>query len=317
LALAVQTMGYGAHIADDSTHRLEWLPDGRVRIFLGAPDLGQGLAIAAEQITAEVLGLPVEQVEAVNVDTWLAPKGGTTCASRMTYLTGNALIKAADQLKLQLIEEAALIMNIPPDQVSYNHGMIQIPNGRNIPVIEFTSRLADSGQQLVSQATASFPYPPEITPQHLPPGMPHVMFCFGAQVVRVEVDPELGIVDVKDVVAIHDVGKVINQHGVEGQIEGGVMMGIGYALYEEMIQKTDSKWVDSFTEYLLPTCEDVPLNLEKVILENPETSGPFGAKGIGEITLVPTAPAIANAVFRATRRRVTKLPIKMEDLLFE
>jgi CO/xanthine dehydrogenase Mo-binding subunit len=144
--------------------------------------------------------------------------------------------------------------------------------------------------------------------------MPHVLYCFGAQVARVEIDPELGTVDVTHFAAIHDVGKVINQSGVEGQIEGGVATGLGYALYETMLQKGD-QWVDSFTEYLLPTSKDLPGHYENIILEVPEASGPYGAKGIGEIPLVPTAPAIANAVYDAVGVRVTKLPITPERIL--
>jgi CO/xanthine dehydrogenase Mo-binding subunit len=144
--------------------------------------------------------------------------------------------------------------------------------------------------------------------------MPHVMFCYGAQVVRVEVDAELGTVAVRDVVAIHDVGQVINRDGVEGQIEGGVVMGIGYALYENVALKENARWVDSFTEYLLPTTKDVPPHIESVILEVPELSGPYGAKGVAEMSTVPTAPAIANAVFNATGIRVRAIPIRPEVL---
>ncbi len=137
------------------------------------------------------------------------------------------------------------------------------------------------------------------------------MLVFGGQAVRVEVDPELGTVSVTDVVAVHDVGQVVNRAGVEGQIEGAVAMGIGYALYENMRLKADGRWVDSFTEYLLPTAEDVP-QIESVILEIPEPSGPYGVKGIGEMGLVPVAPAIANAVFQATGVRVQAIPIAPE-----
>ena len=140
-------------------------------------------------------------------------------------------------------------------------------------------------------------------------------YCFGAQVVRVEVDPALGVVEVSDVVAIHDVGKVINPLGVEGQIEGGVMTGIGYALYEDMKLKTNGTWVDGFSEYLIPTIKEMPGRIETVILEIPDETGPYGAKGIGEITLVPTAPAIANAVYDAIGIRVRQIPIEPEELL--
>ncbi len=168
---------------------------------------------------------------------------------------------------------------------------------------------------LQAEATAAFPYPEETTPQHLPIGMPHVKHVFAAHVVRVEVDPDLGTVDVKDVVAIHDVGRIINRTTVEGQIEGGIVMGMGYALLEDMPLKSGNHWVDSFTEYLLPTSQDAPDNIEIQLLENPDPSGPYGAKGVAEIALAPTAPAIANAVYNAVKIRVRDLPVTPEKII--
>jgi len=315
MALAAQSMGLGAKVPDDSTHRLEWLRDGSVLLHLGSPDMGQGLAMTAEQITAEALGLPYEMVKSVELDTLKSPNGNVTCASRMTYLTGNAVINASRQLIEQLLTEASKMLNVPREKLAYKDGLVITPDGEKVVAAEFISRVADDGRQFISEATFSFPYPEETTPQHLPIGMPHVMFCFGAQIARVEVDPELGTVDVTHMVAIHDVGKVISRSGVEGQIEGGIASGIGYALYESMVLKDQGQWIDSFTEYLIPTSKDMPEHYENIILEIPEASGPYGAKGIGEIPLVPTAPAIANAVYDAIGVRVNSLPITPEKLI--
>jgi len=133
-------------------------------------------------------------------------------------------------------------------------------------------------------------------------------------VARVEVDPDLGTVRVTDLVAIHDVGKAINRGGVEGQIEGAVAQGIGYALYESMRLKPDGRWVDGFAEYLIPTAEDMPPRLDCVILELPQESGPYGVKGVGEMGLVPTAPAITNAIYQAVGVRVTAIPVVQEEI---
>jgi len=314
MALAAQSMGLGANVPDDSTHRLEWAPDGKVLIHLGAPDLGQGLAMAVEQITAEALGLPYSQVESLPLDTLDRPNGNVTCASRMTYMAGNALIDASEKLIQDLLAHAAEILEVPAKMLVYKEGQIIKEDGTKLPVVEFLGRLAEKSITLTSESTFSFPYPEETTPQDLPIGMPHVLYCFGAQVARVEVDPDLGTVEVTHFAAIHDVGKVISQSGVEGQIEGGVATGLGYALYETMLRK-DDQWVDSFTEYLLPTSKDLPTHYESIILEIPEASGPYGAKGIGEIPLVPTAPAVANAVKNAVGVRVKKLPITPERVL--
>jgi len=315
MALAAQSMGLGAKVPDDSTHRLEWLPNGSVALYLGAPDMGQGLSLVAEQITAEALGLPFDLVKTIPLDTFRSPNGNVSCASRMTYMTGNAVIDAAGQLVEQLLDEAAKRLNQPRERLFYHTGNVITSKGEKIKATEIISRAADDGIQLQSEVTFSFPYPEETTPQHLPIGMPHVIFVFGAQIARVEVDPELGIVDITHLTAAHDLGRVISKSGVEGQIEGGIATGLGYALFENMALKGDGSWVDSFTEYLLPTSLDMPHNLETVLLEIPEASGPYGAKGVGEIPLVPTAPAVANAVFDAVGVRVKALPITPEKIV--
>ncbi len=314
-ALGMQSMGLGAKILDQSSHRLEWKPDGRVAVYLGAPDLGQGLATVAEQMVSAALELPYDQVVTIPLDTLSTPNGGVTCASRMTYLAGNALLAAAEQLRESLLQAAAALLKIPREQLSYSNGQVLTAAGQAYPVSEFSSRLADSGQTLQAEGTATFPYPEESTPQHLPIGMPHVKFVFAAHIARVELDPQLGTVQVKDFEAVHDVGRVINRAMLEGQIEGGVAMGIGYALYEDVALKTDGRWVDSFSEYLLPTALDVPTHIDIKVLEIPEKSGPFGAKGVAEIAVTPTAPAIANAIYAATHVRVKHLPITAEKLV--
>lgn len=311
VAFAAQSMGLGNRVPDDSTNRLEWLPDGRVLLYLGAPELGQGLATVSEQMIAEELGLPYDLIHTAQLDSSTTPDGGVTCASRMTYLVGNSVRLAAQRLIEALLDSAAEMLKVPRSTLSYQSGRLILPNGEHIPASEFAARAADQGLPLVSQATSSFPYPVETTPQHLPIGMPHVMFTFAAQVARVEVDPELGTVQVTDVVAIHDVGKAINRAGVEGQIEGGIVMGMGYCLYEAMRLKENGRWVDGFTEYLLPTAKDAP-NMECIILEVPEATGPWGAKGVAEIALTPTAPAITNAVYDAVKVRLTEIPIRPE-----
>jgi CO/xanthine dehydrogenase Mo-binding subunit len=314
MALGMQSMGLGAKVLDESTQRLVWQPDGVVALYLGSPDLGQGLASVSEQIAAEALELPYDRIRTVPLDTAVSPNGNVVCASRMTYLSGNALLAAAGELKSHLLDAAADLLGLPRQGLAYADGAIITPTGDRIGAVEILSRAAEDGREIVGEATARFPYPEERMPQQLPVGMPHGMFCFGCQVARVEVDPELGTVRVTHLAAIHDVGRAINRSGVEGQIEGGVSMGVGFALTERMSLKADGTWVDRFSEYLLPTARDMPARLDTVILEIPEASGPFGAKGIGEVSVVPTAPAIANAVYQAVGVRVRSLPIAPEVL---
>ena len=317
LSLSVQTMGLGYRVPDDSAHALEWLPDGRVRLYLGAPELGQGLMTVAAQITADALGLSLNQIEIALLDTSQVPDGGVSCASRMTYSVGNAAMMASRQLIQALIEEAARLLEVEPALLHYEKGHLtrqDRPDLAPIPASEITSRLAENGQVLKRQAVFSFPYGPE-TPDHLPIGMPHVLFCFGAHVIRVEVDLELGTIEPKEIVAIHDVGKIINRATLEGQVEGAISMGLGYALLEEMKLKPDGTWVDNLTEYLLPTIMDIPPVIKVIFLEVPEESGPHGAKGIGEMGLTPVASAVANAIYDATGVRVKAIPIRPEMII--
>ena len=315
MALGMQSMGLGYRVPDDSTNGVAWERDGSVRVLLGSPDLGQGLEPVVEQMAAEELGLPYEAVTASHVDSAITPNGGVTCASRMTYLTGQSVRKAAGKVVEVLLSYAASALDVPEEDLSYESGQVVVSGERRIPVSEFTHRAEEDGVSLRAEATVSFPYPEETTPDHLPIGMPHVLICFAGQMARVEVDPELGMVEVTDLVAVHDVGRIINRTGVEGQVEGGLAQGLGYALLEDVKQKDDQRWVDGFVEYLLPTSEDMPENVKTIILEIPEPSGPLGAKGVAEIALVPTAPAISNAVAQAAGKWVTALPVQPEHLM--
>lgn len=286
-----------------------------MRLALGAPDLGQGLATVAEQIAAEELGIPFAQVHASAVDTGETPDGGVSCASRMTYLVGNSVRLAAQALIDALLEDAACRLGMPRAELQYRAGAVVTAGGKSYPAAEFASRIADEGALLQAVGVASFPYPPERTPQHLPIGMPHVMFAFGGHAARVEVDELTGRVEVTHYTAIHDVGRVINRAAAEGQVEGALSMGLGYALLEEVQRTPGGGWVDGFTDYRLATAAEMPPVLRVELLEIPEESGPFGAKGLGEMGVPPVAPAIVNAVAAATGVRVRKIPVRGEELV--
>ena len=318
LALAVQTMGLGRGVPDDSTHQLEWLPNGKVLVRVGAPDLGQGLNTVAAQMAAEALGIDYSQIETALVDTAISPDGGVTCASRMTYLTGNAVQLAAQKLIDSLVDEASRLLGIPREKLRYQDGTLMrtdLEGANPISAADITGRLAEEDKQIIASGTFSFPYGPEI-PDHLPIGMPHVKFCLAAMVARVEVDLELGIIEPTHIVSINDLGKVVNPILAEGQIEGGIAMGLGYGLREEMLLKNNKQWVNHLSEYLFQTTQDMPRSMETIMLEYPESTGPYGVKGIAEIATVPEAAAIANAVYEATGVRVHRIPIQREDVVF-
>lgn len=315
LAAGVMSIGLGYGLPDDSSNEIEWLPDGRALVRLGAPDMGQGLATVAAQIAAEALDLPYDRVEVMEPDTFLTPNGGASSASRKTYMVGNSLLFAAKEAVSALLSEASMVLKLPPEDLVYRKGMVHRGDDPRVQISsqELAKRAAVEHRTIKGLGKFSFPYPQD-TPKEFGVGMPHVIFCYGAQVAAVEIDPGLGTVDVKELVAIHDVGRLISPLGAEGQVEGSVSMGVGYALYEEMRLKEDGSWVEGFTEYLLPTSMDMP-RVKTIILEFPEPSGPFGAKGIGEPAIVPTAAAIANAIYDARGVRITSLPVRPEMLL--
>jgi len=315
VALNTQAMGLGYGLHDESENTVEWLPTGRVEIDIGTPDMGQGTASMAAEITARSLGIDYSSVDVAQVDTSTSPNGGVTCASRMTYMIGNALRMASEDAIDVLVAEASHVLEVPRSELRYIDGRIARPGGgTGIPAAEIARMSLAYGVRLIGRGRYTFPYPEDITPQDHPVGMPHVMFCHGLHVARVEVDIELGMIEVTHVVAVHDVGRVISRVGVEGQIEGALSMGLGYALLEEQQLKADRSWTSTFTEYLLPTTRDMPV-IDITVLEQREPSGPFGAKGVGEMGGTPVAPAVANAVADATGARVTTLPIRPDRLL--
>ena len=317
-SLGLQTMGLGFRVPDDTSICLEWQSDGRVKLNLGAPDIGQGLQTVAAQITAQVLGISMDQVEVAELNTAKVPNSGVTCASRMTYNVGNAILLAADHAVDALLSNAAEYLGVERSCLTYSNGRIQrldAPSATVIPINLLAGRIiAATGNPIQGTATFQFPYSAD-TPPDLPFGMPHVKFVFGANVVRIELDEETGQVTPTHVSAIHDLGKVINRAGVEGQITGGVLQGLGYAFSEDMCLASPNRWVDRFSEYLIPTILDAPPEISMTLLEFPEESGPFGAKGIGEIAIVPTAPAAASAVRAVTGVSPSRLPISPQEIL--
>lgn len=317
-ALLIQAMGLGRGLPDNTTTSIRWLPEGGVCLDIGTPDMGQGTLTVGAQIAAEKLNLDYDQVDLARLDTATSPDGGVTCASRMTYMVGNSIIRSADAAIEALLRQAASLLDLPREKLDYQHGQVLVDNKpeQTFTAAEIASRAAENGIEIVGEETFSFPYPSEITPQDLPIGMPHIRFGYGAHVVRVEVDPAFGIVEVKEVHAIHDVGKALNPVGVEGQIEGGVAMGIGYSLLEEVKLKQNGLWTNNLTEYLLPTTLDTP-KIKSVILENPEPSGPFGARGMAEMSMSPVAPAVVNAVRNATGKSLHSIPVQAEKLMEE
>ncbi len=288
---------------------------GLVTVITGSTDLGTGSDTAIAQIVAEELGIPVKNVRVVNDDASIRPWDVGTHASRATFVAGNSALLAARKAKEIILNAAAEVLNTSTSSIVVENGMVydrENPSKR----IEFDKlvrriHFREGGTNIVVSA---FYDPPTVMQDESWRGNLSAAYVFGAQAVLVEVDKETGEVKVLKVVSVHDSGRIINPMAAEGQVHGGVHMGIGYALYEELVLEQGRVVNASFADYHVPTALETPV-VKAVFVEKPDPAGPFGAKGIGETACIPTAAAIANAVYDATGRRVKKLPIKYRDIL--
>lgn len=288
---------------------------GKVDVFTGASDIGQGSDTVIAQIVAEVIGIPIEDVNVINNDTDICPWDVGVHASRTTFVAGNAALGAARKIREQILEAASKILEEDPADLDIKDGMVfstknkekSAPLGKALRKIHYTL----GGKMLMAEYfydPANENFDKEFK------GNLSVSYAYGAHGVEVEVDRETGKVKILNYVAAHDVGKAINPLLLEGQIYGGGLQGIGYALGEKMVYQNGRLMNGNFLDYKIPTVKDVP-PIQPVIVETDEKDGPFGAKGIGEPGLVPTAPAIANAIYDAIGVRIKDLPITPEKVL--
>ncbi|MCA3562266.1 MAG: molybdopterin-dependent oxidoreductase [Aestuariivirga sp.] len=297
----VAGMFYGCgntSLPNPSTIRFGLKPDGRLSLHQGAVDIGQGANTVIAQIAADAVGLPLALVDLVPADTDLTPDCGKTSASRQTFVTGTAAERAGRSLRQRLLRLA----NAGEDAtLSLDGGTLVVREDTAVRAIDLAA-LPRGAHGYVQCAEETFD-PPTSPLDASGQGKPYAVYGFGAHLAEVEVDTRLGLVKVLRVVAAHDVGRAINPILVEGQIEGGVAQGIGMALMEEFTPGRG----ENLHDYLIPTAGDVP-PIESILVERASSAGPFGAKGIGEQALIPTAPAILNAIHHATGARITRIP---------
>jgi CO/xanthine dehydrogenase Mo-binding subunit len=300
-------------MANPSAATVQVGTDGTATVMTGTVETGQGALTVLGQIVAETLGIATDDVHVVSADTDTTPMDYGAIASRTTYVTGNAVKLAAEKARQILFEGAAPLLGVPVDQLK--------AVDRRIEVLGFPSKYLDIG--MVSQhceavigtpSIGSASYNPPTVPMdpETGQGKPFSTYVYATQVAEVEVDDETGEVEVKRMVAVHDCGTPINPMLVEGQIQGGISMGVGFALEEEILFDDDGKQINpNLTNYIIPTSLDMP-ELEVELVDNYDPTGPFGAKGVGEPTAVPTAAAICNAIYDAVGVRITKLPATAE-----
>jgi CO/xanthine dehydrogenase Mo-binding subunit len=306
----VGSMWYGignTGIANPSTAQMEIDPDGEVRLFTGVADIGQGSDTVLLQIASEAIGVPLGEICLIRADTALTTDAGATSASRQTYISGNAILNAIRNLKQEAIREASQLLNIDQKDLFFEEGKVKSRTclTTSIPIKEIAKR----GRRILRGEGSFDPETTRLDPE-TGQGAPYATYAFASHLAEVEVDTETGKVKVIRMIASHDVGKAIHPQNVVGQIMGGVAMGTGFALMEEYVPGEAT----SFVNYLIPTSKDVP-EVIPILVEDEEPTGPFGAKGVGEPALIPSAPAILNAIADAIGQRIYHLPANLERVL--
>jgi len=291
-------------LSNPSTIRVGINGEGKLTLYNGAMDIGQGANTIMVQICADALGLPASQFEYVMGDTDLTADAGKTSASRQAFVSGKATQLAGEHLRAQIIHlaEAAENATLRLEQKGISgSGEIIVADETGEHVIVLADILPQTNGDVLTGEGA---FDPPTTPlDENRQGSPYATYGFGAHIAEVEVDIMLGTTKVLRLAAAHDVGKTINPTLVEGQIHGGVAQGLGLALMEEYVQCVS----ENLHDYLLPTVGDMP-EIEVILIEDPEPLGPYGAKGIGEHALIPTAPAILGGIKHATGISIRHVP---------
>jgi CO/xanthine dehydrogenase Mo-binding subunit len=315
LASYMQSYGRITWFHDTSQAWVGLEMDGSIVIRCGVPDIGGGQMNTLAQITAEVLGVPMERITVYGTDSALTPLAGTTTATRQMYMSGNATYQAAMAVRKTLAERASQHFECEPDEIDFADSTVFVKNdpSQNMPLTQLIAICAAEGLPRANLSLFKAPFTEKLDPDNVQ-GDIWPDYTFGAQAVEVAVDMETGEVRVLKSAACHDVGRALNPAAVAGQIEGGAAQGLGYALMEDVQIVNGITLTPSFAEYLLPTASDIP-ETKTIILESGTGRGPFGAKGIGEPSLTPMAPAIANAVAHAIGARVKQLPLTPERVL--
>ncbi len=307
-------VGYGFNRPDHSAALVEVTDDGSVLVMSGACDMGQGSDTAFCQIVAEELGVPYDRVRIISADSDTTPDALASTASRQTFVSGKAVQLAARDAKFHLLTFCGELNNIEGKQLIVKDNKV---------FVEDTGELVMSFPDLAMAAHEwgkrfiGFAWHDNTTAdvdKETNQGDAYACYIYATQVADVEVDTKTGEVTVLRVGAAHDVGKAINPMMCEQQIEGAIVQGMGYGIMEEIILDKGKTLTPSFSKFLIPTSMDSPV-METYLIESNEELGPFGAKGVGEGAIIPTAVAIVNAVNNAIGVRIRDLPITPEKIL--
>ncbi|MGB3904658.1 MAG: molybdopterin cofactor-binding domain-containing protein, partial [Anaerolineae bacterium] len=314
VASGFKNVGAGKGKVDDAGAIFNLLPGGRVQLRASAVDMGQGIRTTLVQIATEVLPLADGALELITGDTALTPRHGGAVAERQTLISGNAVLEAARKFKAQLMNGAASILEVLPEELQLrSEGIVHLRSETHISLAELQEQLSQRGENVEAShvyiAPRTFALADVEGRRSVPPEeyRNYPSYAYTTQVAAVEVDPSTGKVKVLEVLAAHDVGRAINPQKIEGQIEGSCLMAQGYALSEEYPLDQGIPKARTYRDLNVPTIADAP-PVRTLIVEKPDPGGPLGAKGISEVATVPLTPAILNAIFDAVGARIYSLP---------
>jgi CO/xanthine dehydrogenase Mo-binding subunit len=300
IALGLQGAGLGVGLPDFAHTKIHLRPDGKFILLVGTSEMGQGNTTCFTQIIAEILDCEIADITFIMGDTGIVPNSGSATASRTIYAVGASTYYAAKNMK------ELLLSHYNGSKLEIKAGTVYIDGNKKQTLVELAKEKSfeSKGEFIVPTAT-----------ECLGDGLPHILYGYSGHIVLVEVNELTGETQVFKAECYLDAGTVINMQGLEAQSEGGLVMGIGYALSEESIVTGGYYQNPRFATYIIPTALDSPMDIKTIAVDMNEDSHPLGAKGIGEITFTAVAPAIGNAIYDAIGERFYSLPIKPEDIL--
>ncbi|RLD18843.1 MAG: xanthine dehydrogenase family protein molybdopterin-binding subunit [Caldiserica bacterium] len=313
IALTYQGTGLGVGLPDYGGAILKFCKNGGFEVGVGLVDYGQGIGTSYAQIAAEAMKCPIDKINVLLGDTDTTADSGPTSASRGVYTGGKAIIIAAERMIKILKSKASEILGVSADNLTASDGCICASNEPEKKVFyeEIASRFMNETCHL-PQTEGYFLMPVADIKIKDAFGLPHNIFAFSAHLTLIEVNTLTGQTKVLKGAEVIDAGDVINRQGLEGQSEGGFVMGMGYGLFENMIVEKGIFKTTNFSTYIIPSIEDAPFEIETVTIVNPEETGPYRAKGVAETVMGGTAPAITNAIYNAVGVRIFKIPATSE-----
>ncbi len=309
--LGIASLGYGigySGVRNPSTARMRVTVEGKVTATCGTPDIGTGSDMSLAQIAAQASGVGLHRINVLSGDSTKTDDSGPTSASRTTYFSGNAALICGGDFKGQFEAAVGRTLGIPAERVRLENDQIYAQN-KNLTFENACQLIADE----IGDICGYGKFDPKIEADILTfKGNPYATYTFATHLVETEVDEELGKVEVVKCWAAHDAGAIVNPIGTEGQIEGGVVMGIGQAIWEKL-ERVDGVILNpNYRDYLLPGAKDVPFEIHSIFVDNKDRTGPYGAKGVAEVSLIPIPAAIAGAITDAVGIRPDRLPMDAE-----